>query len=155
VIRALRDRWRRPVTAFPAAALALALSCAGVLAAQPATAADDPTGGLPDANLSQPAKPAASAKELRDRIVEAAKATGETSEELRDQPQRTRTRTHQRTSSRRTFAQPTATETTSTAPAEHRQPATRHRERDRQPPEPSRTDRSRSWSAADRSTPLP
>ncbi|MEU9898746.1 trypsin-like serine protease [Streptomyces phaeochromogenes] len=81
MIRALRDRWRRPVTAFPAAALALALSCAGVLAAQPATAADDPTGGLPDANLSQPAKPAASAKELRDRIVEAAKATGETPDE--------------------------------------------------------------------------
>ncbi|MEV4034876.1 trypsin-like serine protease [Streptomyces umbrinus] len=78
MIRALRDRWRRPATAFPAAALALALSCAGVLAAQPATAADDPTGGLPDANLSQPAKSAASAKELRDRIVEAAKATGET-----------------------------------------------------------------------------
>ncbi|MEV2193903.1 trypsin-like serine protease [Streptomyces phaeochromogenes] len=78
MIRALRDRWRRPATAFPAAALALALSCAGVLAAQPATAADDPTGGLPDANLSQPAKPAASAKELRDRIVEAAKANGET-----------------------------------------------------------------------------
>ncbi|MFD3311793.1 trypsin-like serine protease [Streptomyces sp. NPDC058694] len=78
MIRALRDRWRRPATAFPAAALALALSCAGVLAAQPATAADDPTGGLPDANLSQPAKPAASTKELRDRIVEAAKATGET-----------------------------------------------------------------------------
>ncbi|WP_328845349.1 trypsin-like serine protease [Streptomyces sp. NBC_00258] len=77
MIRALRDRWRRPATAFPAAALALALSCAGVLAAQPATAADDPTGGLPDANLSQPAKPAASAKELRDRIVAAAKATGE------------------------------------------------------------------------------
>ncbi|MEU9788559.1 trypsin-like serine protease [Streptomyces phaeochromogenes] len=81
MIRALRDRWRRPVTAFPAAALALALSCAGVLAAQPATAADDPTGGLPDANLSQPAKPATSAKELRDRIVEAAKATGETPDE--------------------------------------------------------------------------
>ncbi|MGA6219912.1 trypsin-like serine protease [Streptomyces umbrinus] len=81
MIRALRDRWRRPVTAFPAAALALALSCAGVLAAQPATAADDPTGGLPDANLSQPAKPAASAKELRDRIVQAAKATGETPDE--------------------------------------------------------------------------
>ncbi|WTP59179.1 trypsin-like serine protease [Streptomyces phaeochromogenes] len=81
MIRALRDRWRRPATAFPAAALALALSCAGVLAAQPATAADDPTGGLPDANLSQPAKPAASAKELRDRIVEAAKATGETPDE--------------------------------------------------------------------------
>ncbi|GHH44181.1 secreted trypsin-like serine protease [Streptomyces umbrinus] len=81
MIRALRDRWRRPATAFPAAALTLALSCAGVLAAQPATAADDPTGGLPDANLSQPAKPAASAKELRDRIVEAAKATGETPDE--------------------------------------------------------------------------
>lgn len=78
MIRALRDRWRRPATAFPAAALALALSCAGVLAAQPATAADDPTAGLPDANLSQPAKPAASAEELRDRIVAAAKATGET-----------------------------------------------------------------------------
>ncbi|MFC8666180.1 trypsin-like serine protease [Streptomyces sp. NPDC057199] len=81
MIRALRDRWRRPATAFPAAALALALSCAGVLAAQPATAADDPTAGLPDANLSQPAKPAASAKELRDRIVAAAKATGETPED--------------------------------------------------------------------------
>lgn len=81
MIRALRDRWRRPATAFPAAALALALSCAGVLAAQPATAADDPTGGLPDANLSQPEKPAASAKELRDRIVQAAKATGETPDE--------------------------------------------------------------------------
>ncbi|WP_406488235.1 trypsin-like serine protease [Streptomyces phaeochromogenes] len=81
MIRALRDRWRRPVTAFPAAALALALSCAGVLAAQPATAAGDPTGGLPDANLSQPAKPAASAEELRDRIVAAAKATGETPDE--------------------------------------------------------------------------
>ncbi|MGW3423577.1 trypsin-like serine protease [Streptomyces phaeochromogenes] len=81
MIRALRDRWRRPATAFPAAALALALSCAGVLAAQPATAADDPTGGLPDANLSQPAKPTASAKELRDRIVAAAKATGETPDE--------------------------------------------------------------------------
>ncbi|MFF5002122.1 trypsin-like serine protease [Streptomyces phaeochromogenes] len=81
MIRALRDRWRRPVTAFPAVALALALSCAGVLAAQPAIAADDPTGGLPDANLSQPAKPAASAEELRDRIVAAAKATGETPDE--------------------------------------------------------------------------
>ncbi|MFD9444823.1 trypsin-like serine protease [Streptomyces sp. NPDC060006] len=80
MIRALRSRLRRPGTAFPAAALALALSCAGAVAAQPATAADGPTGGLPDAGLAQPAKPAASAEELRDRIVEAAKATGETPE---------------------------------------------------------------------------
>ncbi|MFL1901530.1 trypsin-like serine protease [Streptomyces tauricus] len=78
MIPALRSRWRRTGTALPAAALALALSCAGVLAAQPATAADGPAGGLPDASLAQPAKPAAGAWELRDRIVDAAKATGET-----------------------------------------------------------------------------
>ncbi|WP_328938009.1 trypsin-like serine protease [Streptomyces tauricus] len=78
MIPALRSRWRRAGTALPAAALALALSCAGVLAAQPATAADGPAGGLPDASLAQPAKPAAGASELRDRIVDAAKATGET-----------------------------------------------------------------------------
>ncbi|WP_190170932.1 hypothetical protein [Streptomyces mirabilis] len=40
MIRALRDRWRRPATALPTAALALALTCAGAFAAQPATAAD-------------------------------------------------------------------------------------------------------------------
>ncbi|PIB06551.1 MULTISPECIES: trypsin-like serine protease [Streptomyces] len=59
--------------AFPAAALALALTCAGALAAQPATAADDPTASLPDAPVSQPVKPAASDKVLRDRVIEAAK----------------------------------------------------------------------------------
>ncbi|KAA0942975.1 trypsin-like serine protease [Streptomyces apricus] len=78
MIPALRSRWRRPATAFPAAALALALGCAGVLAAPPATAADGPAGGLPEAGLAQPAAPAASQKELRDRVVDAAKATGET-----------------------------------------------------------------------------
>ncbi|GAB2994125.1 hypothetical protein GCM10023080_070650 [Streptomyces pseudoechinosporeus] len=55
-----------------AAALALALSCAGVLAAQPATAADEPP-ALPEAGLGQAApKHTASPKELRDRIVDAA-----------------------------------------------------------------------------------
>ncbi|MFG2027614.1 trypsin-like serine protease [Streptomyces sp. NPDC048825] len=55
-----------------AAALALALSCAGVLAAQSATAADEPR-GLPEAGLGQAApKPTASTKELRERIVDAA-----------------------------------------------------------------------------------
>jgi len=80
VIRALRGRLRRPVTALPAAALALALSCAGALVAQPATAADDPAKSLPTAKLSQPAKPTASDKELRKRVIEAAKdqATPET-----------------------------------------------------------------------------
>jgi secreted trypsin-like serine protease len=83
VIRALRDRWRRPVTALPMAALALALTCAGALAAQPATAAGNPA-GLPDASVAQPADrapaPTASDKELRSRVVEAAKdqATPET-----------------------------------------------------------------------------
>ncbi|MBQ0847537.1 trypsin-like serine protease [Streptomyces sp. BH-SS-21] len=78
MIPALRSRWKRRAAVFPAAALALALGCAGVLAAQPATAADGPTGQLPDTSLARPAKPAASTKELRDRIVDAAKATGET-----------------------------------------------------------------------------
>jgi len=78
VIPATRSRWRRPVTAFQAAALALALGCAGVLAAQPATAADGPAGGLPDTGLARPAEPTASTEELRDRIVDAARATGET-----------------------------------------------------------------------------
>ncbi|GGN60426.1 hypothetical protein GCM10011579_025540 [Streptomyces albiflavescens] len=81
MIRALRGRLRRPVTALPAAALALALTCAGALAAQPAAAADDPS-GLPDASVARSAKPAptASDKELRDRVIEAAKdqATPET-----------------------------------------------------------------------------
>ncbi|MET7441679.1 trypsin-like serine protease [Streptomyces sp. NPDC004082] len=72
MIRALRARLRRPATAFPAAALALALSCAGVLAAQPATAADAPP-GLPEAGLAQPAAPApvASDAELRARYLKA------------------------------------------------------------------------------------
>uniref|UniRef100_UPI0040403DD4 trypsin-like serine protease n=1 Tax=Streptomyces sp. f51 TaxID=1827742 RepID=UPI0040403DD4 len=76
MIPALRARWRRPVTALPTAALALALTCAGALAAQPASAAGDPA-GLPDASVAQstaaPA-PTASDKELRHRVVEAAKA---------------------------------------------------------------------------------
>ncbi|WP_392965765.1 trypsin-like serine protease [Streptomyces sp. LN245] len=75
MIPALRDRWRRPATALPTAALALALTCAGALAAQPASAAGDPA-GLPDASVAQstaaPA-PTASDKELRHRVVEAAK----------------------------------------------------------------------------------
>ncbi|MEY2245087.1 trypsin-like serine protease [Streptomyces sp. BF23-18] len=75
MIPALRDRWRRPATALPTAALALALTCAGALAAQPASAAGDPA-GLPDASVARstaaPA-PTASDKELRHRVVEAAK----------------------------------------------------------------------------------
>ncbi len=73
MIRALRGRLRRPTTAFPAAALALALSCAGVLAAQPATAADGPP-GLPSTTAAAPAIPqhTASDKELRSRVVDAA-----------------------------------------------------------------------------------
>ncbi|MFS8199207.1 trypsin-like serine protease [Streptomyces sp. CWNU-52B] len=81
MIPAPRSRWRRSAAAFPAAALALALTCAGVLAAQPATAADGPAGGLPDTSLAQPAKPASSPKELHDRIADAAQATGETPED--------------------------------------------------------------------------
>lgn len=75
MIRALRGRWRRPVTALPAAALALALSCAGFLAAQPAAAADNPA-GLPDASAAQTAvtpEPTASAAELHQRVLAAAK----------------------------------------------------------------------------------
>ncbi|MEV0483940.1 trypsin-like serine protease [Streptomyces sp. NPDC050508] len=74
-IRALRGRLRRPATAFPAAALALALSCAGVLAAQPATAADGPP-GLPSAAaaaLAVAPQHTAPDKELRSRVVDAAK----------------------------------------------------------------------------------
>ncbi|MFD6549517.1 trypsin-like serine protease [Streptomyces sp. NPDC058398] len=75
MIPALRDRWRRPATALPTAALALALTCAGALAAQPASAAGDPA-GLPDASVARStAAPAPTApdKELRHRVVEAAK----------------------------------------------------------------------------------
>ncbi|WP_329526795.1 trypsin-like serine protease [Streptomyces sp. NBC_01462] len=71
MIRALRDRWRRPVTALPTAALALALTCAGALAAQPAQAADGPS--LPAVGQAQPAKPTVSDKELRNRVAEAVK----------------------------------------------------------------------------------
>ncbi|MFD5815241.1 trypsin-like serine protease [Streptomyces sp. NPDC127038] len=80
MIPALRDRWRRHATALPTAALALALTCA--LAAQPASAAGDPA-GLPDASVAlstaAPA-PTASDKELRHRVVEAARtrATADT-----------------------------------------------------------------------------
>ena len=75
MIRALRGRLRRPITAFPAAALALALSCAGVLAAQPATAADGPA-GLPSAAaaaLAVAPQHTAPDKELRSRVVDAAR----------------------------------------------------------------------------------
>ncbi|MGW0842190.1 trypsin-like serine protease [Streptomyces sp. NPDC002787] len=60
----------RAFKALPAAALALALSGAGVLAAQPATAADEPS--QPSVTLDQPAAPKASAKELRQRVIKAA-----------------------------------------------------------------------------------
>lgn len=76
MIRALRGRWRRPVTALPATALALALSCAGLLAAQPANAADGPA-GLPDPGVVAPSEtpqPSASTQELHDRVIAAAKA---------------------------------------------------------------------------------
>ncbi|NGO14352.1 trypsin-like serine protease [Streptomyces sp. HC44] len=66
---ALRGRRR---SSLAAAVLALALSCAGVLAAQPATAADGPA-ALPDPGIQQEAlAPTASEAELRDRVVEAA-----------------------------------------------------------------------------------
>ncbi|GHE31662.1 trypsin-like serine protease [Streptomyces capitiformicae] len=61
----------RALKALPAATLALALSGVGVLAAQPATAADEPT--QPTVTLDQPAAPKASAKELRERVTRAAK----------------------------------------------------------------------------------
>ncbi|MGW2784195.1 trypsin-like serine protease [Streptomyces populi] len=75
MIPALRDRWRRPATALPAAALALALTCAGALAAQPASAAGDPAGppGAGVARSTAAPAPTASDKELRHRVVEAAK----------------------------------------------------------------------------------
>lgn len=60
----------RAFKALPAAALALALSGAGVLAAQPATAADE--SDRPTVTLDQPAAPKASAKELRERVIKAA-----------------------------------------------------------------------------------
>ena len=72
MIRALRGRLRRPVTAFPAAALALALSCAGLLAAQPANAAD----GLPDPGVNTQRQtapePTASDQVLHSRVIKAA-----------------------------------------------------------------------------------
>ncbi|MFJ9589240.1 trypsin-like serine protease [Streptomyces acidicola] len=76
MIRAPRGRHRRAVTALPAAALALALSCAGALAT-PASAADGPA-TLPDPGLARQQtaapKPTASDAELRERAAEAAKA---------------------------------------------------------------------------------
>ncbi|MFJ5534617.1 trypsin-like serine protease [Streptomyces sp. NPDC093261] len=73
MIRALRDRWRRPAVALPAAALALALTGAGALAAQSAAAAD----GLPKPGVTQQRtgapKPAASSKELHERLINAAR----------------------------------------------------------------------------------
>ncbi|MPY52955.1 trypsin-like serine protease [Streptomyces acidicola] len=76
MIRAPRGRHRRAVTALPAAALALALSCAGALAT-PASAADGPA-TLPDPGVARQQtagpKPTASDAELRERAAEAAKA---------------------------------------------------------------------------------
>ncbi|MFJ4834881.1 trypsin-like serine protease [Streptomyces sp. NPDC088747] len=84
MIPALRARWRRPLTVLPTAALALALTCAGALAAQPATAADT-SPRLPDASVAQSLNPApaASDAELRHRVIEAARdrATPEASAE--------------------------------------------------------------------------
>lgn len=57
--------------ALPTAALALALTCAGALAAQPAQAADGPS--LPNVGQAQLAKPTVSDKELRHRVAEAVK----------------------------------------------------------------------------------
>ncbi|MEW2397863.1 trypsin-like serine protease [Streptomyces sp. NPDC046862] len=75
MIRALRGRHRRVVTALPVAALALALSCAGALATT-ASATDGPA-SLPDAGIARQQaaapKPTASDAELRERAVEAAK----------------------------------------------------------------------------------
>ncbi|GAA3847440.1 trypsin-like serine protease [Streptomyces lannensis] len=73
MIRAPRGRWRRTATTLSATALALALSGAGALAAQPAAAA----GGLPKPGVLQQRtaapKPTASNKELRDRLLDAAR----------------------------------------------------------------------------------
>ncbi|MFI6659640.1 trypsin-like serine protease [Streptomyces sp. NPDC050523] len=75
MIRALRGRLGRPATAFPAAALALALSCAGVLAAQPANASD----GLPDpgvkAQQQTAPQPTVPDQELHSRVIKAAEKT--------------------------------------------------------------------------------
>ncbi|MEU6736223.1 trypsin-like serine protease [Streptomyces physcomitrii] len=68
MIRVLRGRSRRALTGLSAVTLALALSCAGALAAGPA-AADEQPPGLPAAGLAKPVpKPKASAHELRERL---------------------------------------------------------------------------------------
>lgn len=66
----------RALKALPAAALALTLSGTAVLAAQPATAADDPARptARPTRTLDLPAAPQASATELRQRVIKAAQA---------------------------------------------------------------------------------
>ncbi|MGW1669613.1 trypsin-like serine protease [Streptomyces sp. NPDC002324] len=69
----------RALKALPAAALALALSGAGVLAAQPATAADESS--RPTVTLDRPAAPEASPKELRQRVIKAAEEQAESSAE--------------------------------------------------------------------------
>ncbi|GGX98832.1 trypsin-like serine protease [Streptomyces minutiscleroticus] len=74
MIRALRVRLRRPSRVLPAAALALALSCAGAFAAQPAAAAGG-AADLPDPGVARTAAvpaPTASDRELRERVVAAA-----------------------------------------------------------------------------------
>ncbi|MGW0712468.1 trypsin-like serine protease [Streptomyces sp. NPDC002643] len=77
----------RALKALPAAALALALSGAGAMAAQPAMAAD--AADQPTVTLDKPAAPKASAKELRQRVIKAAEdqatpATEESSESTAD-----------------------------------------------------------------------
>jgi secreted trypsin-like serine protease len=62
----------RALKALPAAALTLALSGTALLAAQPATAADEPA--RPALTLDLPPAPEASAKELRERVLKAAEA---------------------------------------------------------------------------------
>ncbi|MGW2855211.1 S1 family peptidase, partial [Streptomyces sp. NPDC001215] len=73
MIHALRDRWRRPAVALPAAALALTLSGVGALAAQSAAAADGlPTPGVTQQRTDAP-KPAASSQVLHQRLINAAR----------------------------------------------------------------------------------
>ncbi len=71
MIRALRDRWRRPPRRYRRPALALALTCAGAFAARPATAADGPS--LPQVSQSSPRTDRVSDKELRGRVAAAVK----------------------------------------------------------------------------------
>lgn len=83
----LRGRWRRPAKAFSTTALALALSCAGALAAQPASAADDPAAPS-GTGLSRPEtpRPTASDAELRERVAAAVAAEAPTAQTPKKTP---------------------------------------------------------------------